>query len=87
MRQGNSAPRYLERQTESLVGRLLTVREVAALLGICGRQVQKLRASGRFPVPVRLGRSVRWRDADVSRFIDCGCNMAAFTARSAGGAA
>ncbi|MBI5865344.1 MAG: excisionase family DNA-binding protein [Planctomycetes bacterium] len=87
MRQTNSATKLLERQAAAVVDRLLTVREVAARLGISGRQVQKLLASGRFPAPVRLGRSVRWRNGDVSRFIECGCNMAAFNARSAGGAA
>ncbi|MBI5864816.1 MAG: excisionase family DNA-binding protein [Planctomycetes bacterium] len=85
--QTKRAATLLERQAAAVVDRLLTVREVAARLGISGRQIQKLLASGRFPAPVRLGRSVRWRDGDVSRFIDCGCKMAEFKARSAGGAA
>ena len=67
--------------------RLLTVREVAERLGVCGRQVQKLLASGRFPSPVRLGRSVRWRERDIGLFIDCDCKLAEFNARRARGAA
>ena len=58
---------------------LLTVKEVAHLLRLSVRAVWKLRSAGHMPPPVRLGgRSIRWRAADVERFIECGCDMAAF---------
>lgn len=49
---------------------LLTVRDCAALLKLSTRQIWKLSRSERFPRPLRIGRSVRWRAADVQRFID-----------------
>lgn len=56
-------------------GHLVTVKEVAERLRISSRQVWKLLSSDRLPPPVRIGgsRSVRWRSADISRYIDLGC--------------
>ena len=62
---------------------LITVRDVAAALKVSPRQVWKLAASGRLPGPIRLARSVRWRAADITRFIEVGCNMQAFEAQRA----
>ena len=53
--------------------RLLRVGDVAVRLGISIRQVWKLLACGRLPAPLHLGRAVRWRAADISRFIALGC--------------
>jgi excisionase family DNA binding protein len=53
--------------------KLLTVRDVAAMLSVSTRQVWKLTASGKLPEPVRLGRSVRWRESDLAEFIRQGC--------------
>ncbi len=52
---------------------LLTVKDVSARLRISPRQVWKLLASGRIPAPVRISRSVRWREADIARWIELGC--------------
>lgn len=60
--------------------KLVNVHEVAERLAVSVRQVWKLASAGRMPSPVRLARSVRWRESDVSRFIECGCTMAAFEA-------
>lgn len=65
--------------------RLLTDKATAAIAGICSRQLHKLVASGRFPPPVRLGRSVRWRQSDVDAFIAVGCDMGKWTAAGKGG--
>lgn len=53
--------------------RLLKVNEVAERLGVSSRQIWKLAASERLPAPVRLARSVRWRESDIARFIELGC--------------
>src|SRR5262245_49830711 len=51
--------------------RLLTAQELAHLLNISLRQLWRLRAASELPTPVRVGqRSVRWRYADVVRFVD-----------------
>jgi excisionase family DNA binding protein len=53
--------------------RLLRVGEVAGRLGVSVRAVWKNLASGRLPLPVRLGRAVRWRESEIARFIALGC--------------
>ena len=57
---------------------LLTDGDVARLLKLSRRQVWKLLAMERICKPVRMGRSVRWRAADIEWFIAVGCDMAAF---------
>ena len=52
---------------------LMTCRDVAAALKVSVRQVWKLVSMGRLPTPVRLARSVRWRAADIVRFVELGC--------------
>lgn len=46
---------------------LLTSAEVAAKLRVHQRTLMRLVADckARFPAPIRLGRSVRWREADL----------------------
>ncbi len=51
----------------------MTAKDVAAALRVSCRQVWKLTSCGRLPAPVRLARSVRWRAADIARFIELGC--------------
>ena len=66
--------------------KLLTVREVAARLGVSTRQCWKLNASGRMPAPLRLSRSVRWRESDLAAFIAAGCDMTRMTTPQEGDA-
>jgi excisionase family DNA binding protein len=50
---------------------LLTMTEVAARLTISRRTLQRMVAAGEFPAPLRRNRKwVRWRLADVQRFLD-----------------
>ncbi|MCC7291373.1 MAG: helix-turn-helix domain-containing protein [Phycisphaerales bacterium] len=58
------------------MGGLLTVRDVAGVLRISSRQVQKLRASGRIPAPVKLARSTRWRADEIQAWVQAGCPAA-----------
>jgi len=48
---------------------LLTVAQVAELLGVSSRLVWLLAEQGKLP-PVRIRRCTRWRRADVLRYID-----------------
>lgn len=48
---------------------LLSVREVAKLLKISGRQVYALQARGAIPPAVKLGGSTRWRRDDLERWL------------------
>ena len=49
---------------------LLTVKEVAALLGLSERTVWKLSSCGKIPQPARLGRSVRWSRKKLEEFVE-----------------
>jgi excisionase family DNA binding protein len=49
---------------------LLTAREMASRFRIALRTVWSLTARGALPAPLRWGRVVRWRVADVEKFID-----------------
>ncbi|UCC30848.1 MAG: helix-turn-helix domain-containing protein [Phycisphaerales bacterium] len=51
----------------------LSAGQVARLLAISVRHVWKLHASGRLPVPIRLGRSVRWRRQELLAWLDADC--------------
>jgi excisionase family DNA binding protein len=46
---------------------LIRVNEVSALVSLSRSQVYKLIKRQEFPAPIRLGRSARWRRADVER--------------------
>ncbi len=52
---------------------LLRVGEVAAILNISVRTLWRLAASERFPQPIRVGGSTRWRRLDVQQWIDREC--------------
>ena len=52
---------------------MLTDSEIAAKLKVSRRQVWKLLATGRLPQPVRIGRSVRWKESDFNLWINGGC--------------
>ena len=51
---------------------LLTVTGLAAQLKVSVRQVWKMNSSGGVPSPIKLGRSVRWRAAEIARWLDAG---------------
>jgi predicted DNA-binding transcriptional regulator AlpA len=59
--------------------RLLTGKQLVALkLPRTLRAIYGDVAVGRFPRPVKIGRSTYWRESDVDLFIQVGCDMAAF---------
>ena len=51
--------------------RLLTIEKAAEVLGVTPRMVRRLTASRRLPF-VKVGRLVRFRDADLATFIEEG---------------
>jgi excisionase family DNA binding protein len=50
--------------------KLLTKKDVADLLGLTERTVERLIARGLFPRPLKVGHSVRWRVAVVEKFLE-----------------
>lgn len=58
---------------EGVVVVLLAERDVALLLNCSRQHIRRLTRSNRMPAPVRLGALVRWRRAEIQRWIDNGC--------------
>ena len=52
---------------------LLDVKQVADLLHCSARTVQRHVGDGLIPPPVRIGRLVRWRAAEIDNWLDAGC--------------
>ena len=63
---------------------LLTVADMARLLGISTRSVWRLTRAGRCPKPVRLGRATRWRRREVEAWVSEGCRMENLASRPIG---
>jgi excisionase family DNA binding protein len=53
--------------------RLLSVEEVAELLGVSKRSVFRLADIQKLPAAIRLGRSVRWDRFQLEKWIADGC--------------
>ncbi len=52
---------------------LIGIKEVARLVGISPRHVFRRVSTKRFPQPRKIGRSSRWHEGELSRWIDAGC--------------
>lgn len=57
------------RTSESSPQRMIDVREVATILSVSTRSVWRLVSRGELPQPIRFGRNVRWRCADIEAWI------------------
>ena len=55
--------------------RLIPAREVATILDVSVRTVWRLLCEGKIIAPVRVGRSVRWRRAELILWIEQGCPL------------
>lgn len=51
---------------ENLVG----VKEFAARLSLCRRQIYRLWARGEIPPPVKVGDATRWPESEVAAYIE-----------------
>lgn len=52
---------------------LVNISQVAKLLGVAVRTARRMDVSGKLPVPVRPGKSKRWRLAELHQWVDKGC--------------
>ena len=52
---------------------LLTVDEAAAMLNVGRTHLYKLHSSGRVPLPVHLGKSIRWNRPELEGWVRAGC--------------
>lgn len=51
---------------------LLTAGDLARRLRVSIRQIRKLHSDALMPAPLRLGRSVRWRAAELAAWLSAG---------------
>jgi excisionase family DNA binding protein len=51
------------------IARLLSKKELARLLGVSPRSVDRLVAAGQLPRPIKVGALSRWRRDDVEQWI------------------
>jgi excisionase family DNA binding protein len=57
----------------SLVAPLLSIDDVAAVLAVDRRTVERLKSSGRLPKPtLKIGRMPRWKAETIRAWIDAG---------------
>ncbi|HEY1603180.1 MAG TPA: helix-turn-helix domain-containing protein [Pirellulales bacterium] len=56
-------------EKRAATGRLLSAREIAELLSVCAHTIRRWVKAGRFPTPLKLGRTVRWSEAAVQEWI------------------
>jgi predicted DNA-binding transcriptional regulator AlpA len=52
---------------------MVNARTAAAIVGVSRRSWWRFVAEGRAPKPIRLGRCVRWRLAEIRNWIAGGC--------------
>ena len=75
------------RETCMLEPLAVNAPEAARLVGVCRSTWMKMRAADQVPAPIRLGRCVRWRVADLEEWVRLGCpNREQFEAMRNGGA-
>lgn len=48
---------------------LVDIRRVAQMLGVSSKTVRRMTRRGQLPRAVRIGRQVRWKLADIERYI------------------
>jgi excisionase family DNA binding protein len=52
---------------------LMTIAEVAELLRVSQRTVDRMRQEGTIIQPIKVGRQLRWRKSEILQWIDDGC--------------
>ena len=52
--------------------KLLNTREAAERVGLCARTLERLRAAGKGPKSLKIGRLVRYRVRDLEEWLE-GC--------------
>ena len=55
------------------VALLLTAKQLAQTLNIGESTLWRYHSSGKVPMPVTIGRTVRWRAEEVHAWVNAGC--------------
>ncbi len=51
----------------------LNIKQLASVLGVSSRHIERLDSSGKLPKPLRLGRAKRWRTSEIEAWLEAGC--------------
>jgi excisionase family DNA binding protein len=54
-------------------GGLLSLQQLAQLLGVCTRTVRRMVKTNKLPRHVELGRLFKWKTDEIHQWIDAGC--------------
>ena len=52
---------------------LICAESLARMLDVSVRTLWRLRNSGKLPLPIKLGGSVRWRTSEILAWVAAGC--------------
>ena len=52
---------------------LICAESLARMLDVSVRTLWRLRNSGKLPLPIKLGGSVRWRTSEILAWVSAGC--------------
>lgn len=52
---------------------LITLEELAGILHLSPRTLQRKLSAGELPKPIRIGRSIRWQVTAIRKWIQDGC--------------
>jgi excisionase family DNA binding protein len=52
---------------------LMSAAQLASRLNMSIRTIWRFHSAGKLPDPIRLGRLVRWRRAEIERWVAAGC--------------
>ena len=66
---GFATQKVVAAETQPPQNGLVDIKQVARLLGVSIKTVRRMKRRGQLPRPVLIGRSVRWRLADIERYI------------------
>lgn len=59
----------VQRQHAAPPSNLMHAADVAAEFGVNVRTLRRMRKEGQAPEPIKIGNTLRWRRADVDRFL------------------
>ena len=51
---------------------LLSAKQLGAKLNLSKRQIFRLNSCGKLPKPLRIGRSIRWSESTISKWLSVG---------------
>jgi predicted DNA-binding transcriptional regulator AlpA len=54
--------------------RCIDIKELAAKLDVSERHLFRLKTAGKLPPPVKIGRCLRWDEAEIDRWLESGGN-------------